>query len=298
MAPFRFGIVSAQASSGAEWKDLARKAEAAGYASLLLPDTSGPLLSPFSAMATAAAVTTRLKVGNWVLAADFRNPVLLAREAATLAMLSDGRLELGFGAGRGDNDYASLGLGASASGGERLRRLSEVLEIVTHLLRGETVTFAGDRYSVRNASVYPKLEQPPKILMAVSGPKAIDLAGEYADIVAFGSGSREHFLEQAARLKGAAQQRFSQIELSTIVWLVPEDDPDVAAAARAMVRRISGANVDTLIAQQAPTVLAGSRDSIVEQLQERRESLGLSYFVVGTQVADWFAPIVQRLSGT
>lgn len=298
MAPFRFGVVAAQTGSGAEWKDLARKAEAAGYSSLLLPDVSGAVLSPFAALATAAAVTTQLKVGNWVLAADFRHPVMLAREAATLAMLSDDRLELGFGAGRGDNDYASLGLGSPVSGGERLRRLSEVLEIVSHLLSGETVTFGGAHYSVRNASVYPHLSQRPKVLMAVSGPKAIDLAAEYADIVAFGSGSREHFLQQAARLKASAQQRFDRIELSTIVWPVPEDDPTAAQAARAMVRRLSGADVDMLIAQQAPNVVAGSREAIVEQLQERRENLGLSYFVISAQMAEWFAPIVGRLAGS
>src|SRR5438067_7332259 len=107
MKPFRFGIVAGDARSGAEWKDLARRAEAAGYSSLLLPDISGPVLSPFAALATAAAVTSTLNVGNWVLAGDFRNPVLLAREAATLDLLSDGRFELGFGAGRGDNDYAA-----------------------------------------------------------------------------------------------------------------------------------------------------------------------------------------------
>ena len=130
MKPFRFGVVAAQARTAAEFKDTATRVEAAGYSSLLLPDTGGPILSPFAALATAAAVTSTLHVGNWVLANDLRNPVLVAREAATLAFLSEGRLELGFGAGRGDLDYASLGLGRVDSGGVRLSRLAESLQIV------------------------------------------------------------------------------------------------------------------------------------------------------------------------
>jgi len=298
MPPFRFGIVAAQASSGAEWKELASRAEAAGYSSLLLPDTSGPVLSPFAAMATAAAVTSTLRVGNWVLAADFRNPVLLAREAATLAMLSGNRLELGFGAGRNDNDYAALGLGQPASGGERLRRMAETLEIATRLFNGESVTFDGRYYTVRNATLYPKLAQPPRTLIAASGPRAVSLAGERADIVALAAGSRDHFLQQVGTLKAAAADRFARLELASIIWPVPSDNDAVAETARAMVRFVSGRDADQLLANQAPTVLGGSRDSMIEQLQERREALGLSYVVVGGQLAEWFAPVVQRLDGT
>ena len=298
MGRFRFGIVAAQASSGAQWKEMATRAEAAGYSSLLLPDTSGPVLSPFSALATAAAVTKDLKVGNWVLAADFRNPVLLAREAATLAVLSDNRLELGFGAGRGDNDYASLGLGDAPSGGERLSRLEEVLQIVTRLLAGETVTHQGAHYSVRNASVYPRVTARAPILMAAGGPRAIALAGRCADIVALSAGSREHFLQQRQTLQAAAKERFDRIELASIVWLVPEGNPEAAEAARAMVSRLSGADVDTLLANQAPTVLAGSHQSMIDELRERREALGLSYVVIGAQTAEWFKPVVAALAGS
>src|SRR5438128_67475 len=120
MPPFRFGVVAAQAQSGTQWRELALRAEASGYASLLAPDTTGPVLAPFAALGIAAGCTTTLHVGNWVLAADFRNPVLVAREAATLDLLSNGRFELGLGPGRGDNDYPSLGMTA-ASDGVRLR---------------------------------------------------------------------------------------------------------------------------------------------------------------------------------
>ncbi|HEY2596711.1 MAG TPA: LLM class flavin-dependent oxidoreductase, partial [Chloroflexota bacterium] len=148
MKPFRFGVVAAQARTAAEWRNTAARLEATGFSSMLLPDTHGPILAPFSALATAAAVTTTLHVGNWVLANDFRNPVLVAREAATLAFLSEGRFELGFGAGRHDLDYASMGLGEVPSGGVRLSRLAESLEIIRRLLAGETLTFQGEHYSL------------------------------------------------------------------------------------------------------------------------------------------------------
>jgi probable F420-dependent oxidoreductase len=296
--PFRFGLVAPFAGSGAEWKTLATRAEAGGYSSLLLPDTSGPVFSPFSALATAAAVTTRLTVGNWVLANDFRAPALVAREAATLDFLSDGRFELGIGAGRADNDYASLGLPPAASGGERLSRLAEALEILGRLFDGETVTMEGRYYSVKNATLYPKPKRTVPILMAAAGPHALRLAGKRADIVAFGSGSRDHFLQQREQLKAAAGDRFERIELASFAFVIPDDSPAARETAAMLVRRLSGVDVDTLIANQAPNVLVGSRAAIVEQLQERRASLGLSYIALSAQSAEWFAPIAAQLVGT
>jgi probable F420-dependent oxidoreductase len=297
--PFRFGLVAPFAASGAEWKTLATRAEAAGYSSLLLPDTAGPVFSPFSALATAAAVTTTLRVGNWVLANDFRAPALVAREAATLDLLSEGRYELGIGAGRGDNDYASLGLSPVESGGERLARLSESLEILHGLFSANgPFTFSGRHYSVKNATLYPKPQRRVPILMAAAGPRALRLAGANADIVAFGSGSREHFLEQREQVKAGAGERFGAIELASFMFVVPDDTPEARAAASALVRRFGGVDVDSLIASQAPNVLAGSQAAMIEQLQERRAALGLSYIVLSAQSAVWFAPVVAKLAGT
>src|SRR5579859_6257622 len=293
--PFRFGVVAPQARTATEWKETAARAEALGYSTLMLPDTTGPILAPFAALGVAAASTSTLRVGNWVLASDFRNPVLMAREAATLDLLSDGRFELGLGAGRDDNDYASLGL-EPASAGVRLRRLGETLQIVRALFSGGSVNFKGQHYTVTDATLYPPPQRQLPILIAASGPKAIDQAGKYADIVALGSHSRELLARQITWLREGAGDRFEGIELASIAWIVPENNPAAAAAAAAIVRRF-GVDLEQAIADRAPNVLTGSSEAMIEQLQERRATFGLSYIVIGAQDAVSFGSVVQRLAG-
>src|SRR5262249_49174632 len=122
--PFRFGVVAAQARSGEEWVAKARRAEALGYAAFLKPDTLSPTLRPLPALAAAAAATHSIRLGTYVLANDFRSPVLLARECAAIDFLSDGRFELGLGAGRPDSEHENRILGIPfASGGVRVERL-------------------------------------------------------------------------------------------------------------------------------------------------------------------------------
>src|SRR5437870_13395014 len=145
MKPFRFGVNVRTAGSHAEWAEKARKVERLGYSVLLVPDHLAELLAPFPALAAAAAATTRLRVGTGVLNNDFRHPVLTAREAATLDVLSDGRFELGLGAGHMRSEYEQAGLAFDA-GVTRVERLAEAVTIVKRLLKGETVTFTGRHY--------------------------------------------------------------------------------------------------------------------------------------------------------
>src|SRR6266700_2867913 len=152
--PFRFGVTVSRADSAEGWWAEMRRVEAAGYSTLLVADWLGPVLAPLPALAIAAASTTRLRVGTWALANDFRNPVLVAREAATLDLLTDGRFELGLGAGRADHGYASLGLHPDA-GGVRVRRLAESARLTKPLFRGEPVTVTGEHYSISGATLYP-----------------------------------------------------------------------------------------------------------------------------------------------
>src|SRR3954454_3766930 len=154
--PFRFGVVAAQAQSADQWSSMARRAEEIGFSTFLIPDTLGPTLSPIPALTAVAVATSRLRIGSYVFANDLRNPVLLARECATLDFLSGGRFELGVGAGRPGAEADNLKLGIPfESGGVRVERLAEALGIMKAVLSGETVTTKGRHYTVTGADVYP-----------------------------------------------------------------------------------------------------------------------------------------------
>src|SRR2546423_4448000 len=161
MKPFRFGVNVRTAASQAEWADKARKVEALGYAVLLVPDHLAELLAPLPALAAAAAATTRLRVGTAVLNNDFRHPALLAREAATLDVLSDGRLELGLGAGHMRSEYEQAGL-AFDPGATRVERLGEAGVIVQRPPRRGARPFPGPRHSLAGSPIPPRPPpQPP-----------------------------------------------------------------------------------------------------------------------------------------
>src|SRR5438067_3548177 len=147
MKPFRFGVNLAHAGSRTEWRESARKVEALGYDTLTVPDHLTDLVSPMPALVCAAEATGRLRVGTNVLNNDLRHPVLVAREAATVDLLSDGRLQLGLGAGSIKSEYAEAGL-RFERGATRVARLAEAVGIIKRLLSGERVTFAGQYYQI------------------------------------------------------------------------------------------------------------------------------------------------------
>src|SRR5205809_2963243 len=142
MKPFRFGVSVRSAGSRAEWEDKARTLEALGYSTLTVPDHLAEMIAPIPALVSAAAVTKTLRIATTVLNNDFRHPVLLAREAATIDLLTDGRLELGMGAGYMKAEYEQAGLPFDL-GGARVERLAEAVVIIKRLLAGEALTFAG-----------------------------------------------------------------------------------------------------------------------------------------------------------
>lgn len=156
--PLRFAVQVARAASGAEWLDLARRVEALGYGTLSMPDhVVGEAFAPFPALAAAAVVTSRIRVGHLVLNNDFRNPLLLAREALTLDALSGGRLELGLGAGWLERDYEGLGLSFDRPG-VRIARLAETVTLLKRLFTEEEVTFEGRFYRLTRAREGATLE--------------------------------------------------------------------------------------------------------------------------------------------
>src|SRR6266566_403785 len=147
MKPFRFGVNLAHARSRAEWQETARKVEALGYDTLTVPDHLTDLVSPMPALVSAAEATTRLRVGTNVLNNDLRHPVLVAREAAAVDLLTDGRLQLGLGAGSIKSEYDQAGL-RFEPGGTRVERLAEAVRILKGLFTGQPITFVGQHYHV------------------------------------------------------------------------------------------------------------------------------------------------------
>jgi probable F420-dependent oxidoreductase len=294
--PFRFGVVAAQARSGEEWAGKARRIESMGYSTLVMPDGLRHTLAPLPALAAAAAVTRSLRLGTYVIANDFRNPVLLAKEAATLDVLSGGRFELGLGVGRpaAAADNRMLGVPFD-SGGVRVDRLAESLALIKPLLAGERATAKGRHYAAVDAEIAPRpVQQPrPPILVAGWGRRLLALAGREADIIALGAppnASEPAVAERVDWIREAAGPRFSKIELNINLMAVGEQVP-------AYVSKQMGLTARDLLEAGAVSALVGTTDQMCETLVRRRETLGISYVVVGEEMMETLSPIVERLSG-
>jgi probable F420-dependent oxidoreductase len=307
--PFRFGVNVRTAGSAAEWADKARKVERLGYSVLLVPDHLAELLAPFPALAAAAASTTRLRMGTAVLNNDFRHPVLLAREAATLDVLSDGRFELGLGAGHMRSEYEQAGLTFDA-GATRVGRLAEAVVIVKELLEGKPVSFTGRHYRVSDHTIHPRPVQRPRPPMFIGGnaPRLLQLAAGQADIVgltgiAFRRGGtapdvsdfRAAVVDERVRLvREVAGERLERVELNALVQRVIVTD-DRRGAAQELSARWPSLTADEILA--SPYVLVGTVDQIVDDLRARRDRWGISYIMTHEPFTDALAPVVARLAG-
>lgn len=293
--PFRFGVVSAFARTGDEWLERARRVESLGYSTLVVPDNLRYTLAPLPALVAAAGATRTLRLGTYVLANDLRNPVLLAKDAATLDLLSGGRLELGLGAGRPDSAAENRMLGLPFDrGGVRVNRLAESVALLKRLLAGETVTAPGPHYLAAEAQISPPaLQKPhPPLLIAGSGPRMLSLAAHEADIVAFSlapTESEEAAAAKVAPVREAAQDRFDALELNVNLMAVGDRVPRFVSAQ-------IGMDAAALAATGSVAALTGSTDQMCETLLRRRERLGLSYFLVADELMDALAPVVERLA--
>jgi probable F420-dependent oxidoreductase len=310
MKPFRFGVNLAHARSRTEWQEMARKVEALGYDTLTVPDHLTDLLSPMPALVSAAEATTRLRVGTNVLNNDLRHPVLVSREAATVDLLTDGRLQLGLGAGSIKSEYDAVRLSFD-DGATRVERLAEAVTIIKGLLKGEQVTFAGRHYRVTGHTIAPlPVQKPyPPVLIGGNGRNLLTLAAREADIVGFSgitfrqggaappdlSGWRAAAIDERVRLvHEMAGDRFSRLELNALLQRVVVTD-DRRGTAEELTRRWTQLTADEIL--QSPYVLIGTIDQIVEDLQARGERWGISYYVVQEPYLDAFAPVVARLAG-
>ena len=307
--PFRFGVQEHAAPSAKAWRDAARLVESLGYQTLYLPDHFGHQLGPIAALMAAADATTTLRVGSLVFDNDYRHPVVLAKEAATLDLLSDGRFDLGLGAGWMASDYERSGIPLD-SPGVRIGRMEEGLAIIKGLLAGGAFSFSGKHYRITSLEGHPSpVQKPhPPILLGGGGRRMLSVAAREADIVNINFDLREGRLspalvrtgladatvEKLAWIKEAAGDRFDQIELSvTIFFASITDDRDSVADALA-----SRLGVDPSDLLETPHFLIGTFDEIVDSLRKRRERYGISYVIVPGEVTETLAPVVERLSGS
>ena len=306
MHPFRFGVMSSWAESSEDWLAFARRVEELGYSTLLVTDHLGRQLSPIAALTAAALATSRLRVGSYVLANDYRHPLIVARETATLDLLSGGRFELGLGAGWKTEDYRMLGFPYDLPP-LRVDRLAEALPLVSRLLSGETVDHEGSHYRLGAASVFPRPVQKPRlpILVGAGGPRMLRLAAREADIVAmqpqFDPRGRPMIRQategaterKVAVLREAAGSRFERLELNVIVadaGLVGGGRPvgeSLVTAAKSVVAGLVG----------TPYVLYGTLGGLRDRLLRRRDRLGISYYALPRHSMEAMAPLVAELAG-
>src|SRR5947209_9566129 len=231
---FRFGAQVADAKPGQAWAELARKLEDGGYSTLFVPDHFDDQVAPLPAMTWAAAATSELRVGSLVFDNDFKHPVVLAKEAATLDVLSEGRLELGIGAGWMHTDYETSGIPFD-SAGVRVDRLEESLAVIKGLMTGEPFSFEGTHYKISNLAGTPKpVQQPhPPILIGAGAKRMLSIAAREADIVSVNfdlsagavgpdvvtTGTAELTRQKIELIREAAGDRFDDIELSVTVFM-------------------------------------------------------------------------------
>jgi probable F420-dependent oxidoreductase len=302
MKTFRFGVSGGRPTRG-EWLDLARKAEDLGYSTLLLPDHFGRQMAPLPALLAAALHTRTLNVGTIVLDNDFRHPAVLAKEAATIDLLTEGRLELGIGAGWMAADYRVSGLPFDPPG-VRVQRLTESVRILKAYFTADApISMNGQFYRVEGLEPFPRSR--PRLLIAGSRRRMLRLAAREADIV----GLEDHQFaeratgasqvnaadidEQVAIVREAAGGRFDDLEL-TVFAARTQLTQDRAAAIEDLSTQLQ---LSTDQIEGSTSFLVGSVEAIVEILQQRRERLGISYVMIHDRVMDAFAPVVARLSG-
>lgn len=266
-APFRFGVVTPVLDGPAKWRDQVCRLADQGFSTLLLPDVPGWQPAPLPALAVAASLTDA-RVGTWVCASPLRPASTLAWEAHSLSELTDGRFDLGIGTGRPGIDDLVRELGLPAvSPGQRLTRIRDVITVLRE---------------------YDGPNRHTPVVMAVRGPKARALAAEVADVVTFVASpdDRRDEMDQMVQEFRAVRDVPVALHVSVVgdavapFMAAPDTDPAVLRAADSLA------------------ILPADPAAAVEELQRRREQIGATYVVIGSNSADSLRPVVARLAGS
>jgi len=305
---FRFGLQTAHAPGRKEWLEKIRKIEDLGYSTVFMPDHFGDQLGPVPALAVAAE-NSNLRIGTLVFDNDYKHPVVLAKEVATLDLLSEGRVELGIGAGWMRTDYEQSGI-AYDPPAVRVDRFEEGLKVFKGAFADGPFSFEGKHYTITNYDGLPKpVQKPhPPILIGAGGKRMLSIAAREADIIGINpnlapgevsaevgrDGTAEKTDRKLAWVREAAGGRFDDIEFNTLLYIgmVTDDRLEAAGSFAPMFGLTAEEGLDV------PHAVVGTVDQICETFRERRERWGFSYITVSEGAMEDLAPVVEKLAGT
>jgi probable F420-dependent oxidoreductase len=307
---FRFGVQCGGEHTRESWRALAHAIEDLGYSTMYAPDHFvDTVLAPMTALAMAAEATSTLRVGALVFDNDYKHPAILAKEWATIDVLSGGRTELGIGAGWMKTDYDALGLPYD-SPGTRIARLDEGLQVIKGCFSGEQFSFSGEHYTITDYTAMPKPAQEGGIPILIGGgaQKILGLAGREASVIGINpnlrvgaitaDAARSAAAAETARkiewIKAGAGARFDEIELQ-IRYFVHAITDDRESFAKAVAGAVDMTPEEVL---GSGTALIGTIPEMIDALQQRREEWGVTNVVVGSDFYEQFAPVVAQLAGT
>ena len=307
--PFRFGVQARSATTAAEWADFSRKVEDTGFEVLTMPDHFTGQLAPVPAMMATMDVTTTLRTCALVYDNDYKHPAILAKEMATMDVLSNGRMEIGLGAGWMISDYEQLGIPYD-SPKVRIDRFVEGIKVIKGVMSDGPFSFSGEHYTITNYDGFPKpIQKLPPVLIGGGGKRVLSFAAREADIIgingtltagvvgpeALSTMTREAVDEKVAIVAEAAQKagRINDIEMNIRTFFVKVTDDREGTVAG--ISSVYGVDKDMI--DNSPFALIGSVDYCIEQLIARREQWGFSYTIVGEENVDEFAPVVAALRG-
>ncbi len=307
--PFRFGVQLSAATDGPTWTETARRIESLGYAIATMPDHFTEQLAPVPALQAILDATTTLRAGALVFDNDYKHPAILAKELATIDVLSEGRVEIGLGAGWMISDYEQIGLPYDRAG-VRIDRFVEGLAVIRGAMGPGPFSFSGEHYTVTDYDGLPKPVQAPcpPILIGGGGTRVLGIAAREADIVgvngtlaagvfgaeAFATMTAEAVAGKVAVVVEQAGDRVEHIEMNIRTFFNSVTD-DRTGTIDSIARAIG---VDPAVLESSPYALVGTPSKIVEDVRALRETYGFSYITVGVDEIDSFAPIVAELAGT
>jgi probable F420-dependent oxidoreductase len=311
----RFGVVVGAPTRGG-YVEAVRRAEQLGFDVVLCSDhlelegRHFSYFSPLTALTAAAMVTERIRVGTSVLNQDFRHPAVLAREAASLDVLSGGRFELGLGMGWNESEYRMAGIGFDPAP-ERLRRLTEYVQIVKGVMAAEQpFSFDGEFFKITEMAGEPApLQRPhPPIMIGATRPRMLALAAREADIVSLSmlqapDPSWAFLQTMLDQVRVAAGERFASLELQLpIAATIPHPAGGVDAVRAAIA---GGEHFISMLASKfgeqaladSPMVLTGTPEQMAHKLTDLRERCGIGAVMIPMPQMEALAEVIHELNG-